>query len=137
MSDIASLTAATAIQSTYAHYIIFGCGAFSLLWGVLQIIEVSLIITFSVLTVFVFQINKIPLEAIAGIVNDDEKEKNDEELKFMPWTDAACLDLMLEVNQAIKDVSNHNSLPDLILLPLRFLVAFFGKPSVVSICSKY
>jgi hypothetical protein len=39
--DHSHLTAATAIQSTYAHYIIFGCGVFGLIWGVLQIIEVS------------------------------------------------------------------------------------------------
>ena len=41
INDISQLTAATAIQSTYAHYIIFGCGIFGLIWGVLQTIEVS------------------------------------------------------------------------------------------------
>jgi hypothetical protein len=40
-ATIAQLTAATAIQSTYAHYIIFGCGVFGLLWGVFQIIQIK------------------------------------------------------------------------------------------------
>jgi len=56
--DISQLTAATAIQSTYAHYIIFGCGIFGLIWGVLQTIEV----------------NKIELLPVDNIVNVASKE---------------------------------------------------------------
>lgn len=39
--SIAKLTAANAIESAYSHWIIFGCGVFALLWGVIQIIKVS------------------------------------------------------------------------------------------------
>jgi len=81
INDISQLTAATAIQSTYAHYIIFGCGIFGLIWGVLQTIEV----------------NKIELKPVKDIVNvaDEEEMARD---SFFPWTDEACLELMKKVN---------------------------------------
>ena len=82
-----ALSAANAIESTYAHYIIFGCGVFGLIWGVLQILE----------------INKIKIEMVEGarIVNENEDEK--EELAWMPWDNQGCLDMMIKVNRAVKD----------------------------------
>ena len=80
--DISQLTAATAIQSTYAHYIIFGCGIFGLIWGVLQTIEV----------------NKIELVHVDDIVNKEASKEEMERDSFFPWTDEKCLELMQEVN---------------------------------------
>lgn len=80
--DISQLTAATAIQSTYAHYIIFGCGIFGLIWGVLQTIEV----------------NKIELVHVDNIVNKEASKEEMERDSFFPWTDEECLALMQEVN---------------------------------------
>ena len=94
INDISQLTAATAIQSTYAHYIIFGCGIFGLIWGVLQTIEVSKQSPF--LTTLP-QVNKIELKPVKNIVNvaDEEEMARD---SFFPWTDEACLELMKKVN---------------------------------------
>ena len=119
-----ALSAANAIESTYAHYIIFGCGVFGLIWGVLQVLEVSRIASprSSVLTVILFQINKIKIEMVdnARIVNENEDEK--EELAWMPWDNQGCLDMMIRVNQAVKDVSA----PVYVLSPSLHSVAFWG-----------
>lgn len=41
MTDSGSFDASDAVKSTYAHYIIFGCSAFSMAWGAWNTILVS------------------------------------------------------------------------------------------------
>jgi hypothetical protein len=53
---IAELTAATAIQSNFSHYIIFGCGVFGLIWGIINIIEVSTVLDFKGLSLTNFSV---------------------------------------------------------------------------------
>lgn len=135
--DHSMLTASTAIQSTYAHYIIFGCGVFGLIWGVLQIIAVSKNKTTTgaqlLTTLFHLQINKIQTDNAENkdIVNENEDEK--EELAWMPWTNQDCLATMMKVNQAVKDVSTTVTF----LSPYLHSVAFEVESSTCfSICSK-
>lgn len=41
-------------------------------------------------------------------VNQDQKDRDDPEKSFFPWTNEACFDEMLKVNKLIMEVSKHD-----------------------------
>jgi K(+)-stimulated pyrophosphate-energized sodium pump len=77
--------AITLIDSVNAHYVIFGCSIFAILWGALNALWVS------------------QVEIHAEHVRPGE-EPEDEELKsIMPTTPEGCLEKMVEVNKAVSE----------------------------------
>jgi len=70
------------IQSTYAHYLIFGGATLGLAWGAVNALFVS----------------KVEVDAANIKVNEEKPEEDD-----MPTTPEGCKDRMLEINKIVKE----------------------------------
>jgi len=66
----------TIIQSTYAHYIVFGCAIFACCWAVWC----------------AFLVRKVEMHAEHVRANDNEEDKADAANDDLPWTSEACLE---------------------------------------------
>jgi Na+/H+-translocating membrane pyrophosphatase len=87
-----------------------------MVWGVLQILEINKI--------------NVVLKPEDNIVNPPCEEHNEKTEEHFPWTNEACVERMLEVNQAVKDGAD-----TFLKKEYTYLAIFCAVFSVILVCA--